>query len=107
MLSRRRQAGPRRWWLNQPCSQQPPQAGTEQGDKARTSGKKGTETAAPRDPPASTSYEASYQQGDQQALTGLKPFHVAAFAAILTSGLAFLAVLLYITADMQFQAGLP
>ncbi|CAK0784228.1 hypothetical protein CVIRNUC_007432 [Coccomyxa viridis] len=78
-------------------------AGSEQGDKAGTSGKKGTETTTPRDAPASTSYEATYQQGDQQALTGLKPFHVAAFAAILTSGLAFLAVLLYITADMQFQ----
>lgn len=39
----------------------------------------------------------------QGSLTGLKPFHVAAFAAILASGLAFLAVLLYITADIQFQ----
>ena len=103
MLSRRRQAGSRTWWQNQPHFQQPPQAGSEQGDKAGTSGKKGTETTTPRDAPASTSYEATYQQGDQQALTGLKPFHVAAFAAILTSGLAFLAVLLYITADMQFQ----
>ena len=103
VLSRRRQAGSRTWWQNQPHFQQPPQAGSEQGDKAGTSGKKGTETTTPRDAPASTSYEATYQQGDQQALTGLKPFHVAAFAAILTSGLAFLAVLLYITADMQFQ----
>ena len=39
----------------------------------------------------------------QGSLTGLKAFHVAAFAAILASGLAFLAVLLYITADIQFQ----
>ena len=71
-------------------------------DKAASSSKKTTDAAPARDAPASTSYDASYQQGDQQ-LTGLKPFHVAAFAAILTSGLAFLAVLMYITADMQFQ----
>ena len=37
------------------------------------------------------------------SLTGLKPFHVATFAVILASGLAFLAALLYFTADMQFQ----
>ena len=47
-------------------------------------------------------------QNQQQAeasssLTGLKPFHVATFAVILASGLAFLAALLYFTADMQFQ----
>lgn len=102
IATRRRQSDQLRQCLSQPSAQQPPQAGTEHVDKAANSSKKNTEAATPRDAPASTSYDASYQQGDQQ-LTGLKPFHVAAFAAILTSGLAFLAVLMYITADMQFQ----
>lgn len=39
-------------------------------------------------------------------MSGLKPFHVATFAVILASGLAFLAGLLYFTADMQFQRAL-
>ena len=65
-------------------------------------------SAAPRDNPAGPSNDPPVQSSGQQAeqlssLTGLKPFHVAAFAAILAFGLAFLAVLLYITADMQFQ----
>ena len=97
IATRRRQSDHLRQCLSQPSAQQPPQAPSEHGDKAASSSKKNTDAATPRDAPASTSYE-----GDQQ-LTGLKPFHVAAFAAILTSGLAFLAVLMYITADMQFQ----
>ena len=40
------------------------------------------------------------------SMSGLKPFHVATFAVILASGLAFLAGLLYFTADMQFQRAL-
>lgn len=100
--TRRRQSDHLRQCLSQPSAQQPPQNGSEHGEKAVNNSKRSTEAAAPRDAPASTSHDASYQQGDQQ-LTGLKPFHVAAFAAILTSGLAFLAVLMYITADMQFQ----
>ena len=102
VTTRRRQTDFVRQCLGQPSAQQPHQAGSEHGDKAVNNSKKYTDAAVPRDAPASTSYDASYQQGDQQ-LTGLKPFHVAAFAAILTSGLAFLAVLMYITADMQFQ----
>ncbi len=77
--------------------------------KPTTAGKQAPEAAAPsrdssavssNDPPAPSSSQQAEQQG---SLTGLKPFHVAAFAAILACGLAFLAVLLYITADMQFQ----
>ena len=102
MLTQRRQADRLRQCLSQSSAQPAPQAGSE-GEKAGTGSKKPAESATARDATATRSYEASYQQGDQQALTGLKPFHVAAFAAILTSGLAFLAVLLYITADMQFQ----
>lgn len=99
--TRRRQSEHLRQCQSQHNAQPTPQAGGEQGDKAGGSSKESAEAAAPRDAPASTSYGESYQQ-DQQ-LTGLKPFHVAAFAAILASGLAFLAVLMYITADMQFQ----
>ena len=77
--------------------------------KPTTSEKQPPEAAsASRDNSTVPSNEAASQssghQAEQQAsLTGLKPFHVAAFAAILACGLAFLAVLLYITADMQFQ----
>ena len=34
---------------------------------------------------------------------GLRPFHLAAFVILLGGGLAFLAVLLYFTADIEFQ----
>lgn len=77
--------------------------------KLTATGRQTPEAAtAPRDSSAGPLNESSAQNSSQQAeqhgsLTGLKPFHVAAFAAILASGLAFLAVLLYITADMQFQ----
>lgn len=101
LVIRRRHSERLRNYFSQPSAQQAPQTGNDQGDKAGSSDRKSTEPAAARDAPPSTSYEASYQQGDQ--VTGLKPFHVATFAAILTSGLAFLAVLLYVTADMQFQ----
>ena len=37
-----------------------------------------------------------------QLSAGLKPFHLAAFVAVLGAGLAFLAVLLYFTAGIQF-----
>lgn len=38
-----------------------------------------------------------------QLSAGLKPFHLAAFVAVLGAGLAFLAVLLYFTAGIQFN----
>lgn len=36
-------------------------------------------------------------------MSGLKAFHLAAFFSVLVSGLAFLAMLLYLTADIQWQ----
>ena len=38
-----------------------------------------------------------------QLSAGLKPFHLVAFVAVLGAGLAFLAVLLYFTAGIQFN----
>ncbi len=44
--------------------------------------------------------------GEQQtvaSMSGLNAFHLAAFFSVLVSGLAFLAMLLYLTADIQWQ----
>ena len=46
--------------------------------------------------------KSSQPQPPPQLSAGLKPFHLAAFVAVLGAGLAFLAVLLYFTAGIQF-----
>ena len=49
---------------------------------------------------------AEQEKGAEQvvaSMSGLKAFHLAAFFSVLVSGLAFLAMLLYLTADIQWQ----
>ena len=64
-------------------------------------------------PPSSSSSPSAPTTGDAktqpppppppQLSAGLKPFHLVAFVAVLGAGLAFLAVLLYFTAGIQFN----
>ena len=57
--------------------------------------------AAPQ--PAAPENGAGSDHNGVASMSGLKAFHLAAFFSVLLSGLAFLACLLYLTADIQWQ----
>jgi hypothetical protein len=58
--------------------------------------------AAPAPAPSAPAYPPGPPMGAPPPGPGLKPFHLAAFAAVLGAGLAFLAALLYFTAGIDF-----
>lgn len=78
------------------CSTVVAAGAADSGPAAESKGK--TKSSKPSEP--SPSQESAASSGQIQ---GLKFFHLAAFVIILGAGLVFLAVLLYFTADIQFQ----
>jgi hypothetical protein len=69
---------------------------------AEPNGGGGAAAAAAR-PAGAGAAPAAQEQQTVASVSGLNAFHLAAFFSVLLSGLAFLAMLLYLTADIQWQ----